>query len=93
VDQRVSFVRIDLEEIRIAGDTVRFYTSDGPRADELRCQEIRCKTAKGMAELLNRYADQFVPIYDDDDNGTQINRYYGDKSIGMNRPGDAFRTR
>lgn len=85
---RVSFTRIDLEEIRITGDTVQFYTSDGPRADELRRQDFQCKSPEDMAKVLNMYADQFVPIIDD--NGKQINPYYGDKSIGMDRPGKAF---
>lgn len=81
-DKKVSITRIDLNAIHIKGDTLHFDTDDGPK-------ELQHQTAEGMAETLNRFADQFVPIYDAD--GRQINPYYGDKSIGMDRPGNAFR--
>ena len=88
-ENRVNFTRIDLEEIRISGDTVQFYTADGPRADELRRQDLKCNSPEHMAKVLNSVADQFVPIFDD--HGKQVNPYYGDKNIGMDRPGKAFR--
>lgn len=88
-ENRVHYTRIDLEEVRIAGDTVQFYTSDGPRANELRRQEVKCSSPEHMAKVLNSVADQFVPIFNDD--GNQVNPYYGDKSVGMDIPGRAFK--
>jgi hypothetical protein len=84
----VRYTRIDLEEVRIDGDTVQYYTSDGPSSKELRRQDLKCKSPDQMAKVLNDVADQFVPIYDGA--GNQINPYYGDKSIGMGIPGKAF---
>jgi hypothetical protein len=90
-EKRVSYTRIDLEEVRISGDTVQIFTSDGPRAGELRRQDIRCNSPEQMGKVLNSIADQFVPIYDG--GGKQINPYYGNKSIGTDIPGKAFKER
>ena len=84
----VRYTKIDLVEVRIDGDTVQYYTSDGPSSKELGRQDRKCKSPEEMAKVLNDVADQFVPIYDD--GGNQINRYYGDKSIGIDIPRNAF---
>ena len=75
--------RIDVNAINVDGYTLNFDTDDGPKT-------WRFNNANETLKALNKFADQFVPIYDHQ--GRQVNRYYGDRSIGADVPGDAFET-
>lgn len=80
-DNEVSFLRFELKAISIDGDTLHF-----DLMGEL--HPLRCEDVDLMCDILNQLADQFVPITDGE--GRQINPYYGDESLGLDRPGHAF---
>ncbi len=80
-DDEFVFARVELKSISIDGDTLHFDISG--EAYVLQCEDV-----DAMCDVLNHFADQFVPI--SDDHGRQINPYYGIEALGLDRPGRAF---
>ncbi|MGH3921404.1 MAG: hypothetical protein ACRDTT_00740 [Pseudonocardiaceae bacterium] len=80
-ENRVRFVKGDLEKITVDGTRIVFETVDGP-------QELRVKDHNRVAEVLNGWADWWTPIYE---NGRQINPNYGDTRYVYGPPKRTFR--